>query len=259
MKYTVFDPFNDFDINGYLRNYRKDKNPQIIKHIEHQFFEANVDRALDFLASCHDISYKDFLEVHRILFLDYYPWAGQDRAAIASHCAIRQGEVLFSHPQSAQLAVEQGLRMGKDKTIMNKKPGEIMGLFAYGHSFLDGNGRTMLLVHIELCHRAGFFIDWSKTDKSDYLTALSQEIEMPGKGTLDSYLLQFKSPKMNRDDLRSAISSINGLNGLDKNNQVDGSISDPAIAEKYKKFEQQRSYTLNSDEPKPSSRRKRMR
>lgn len=82
---------------------------------------------------------------------------------------------------------------------------------------------------------------------------------MPGKGTLDSYLLQFKSPKMNRDDLRSAISSINGLNGLDKNNQVDGSISDPAIAEKYKKFEQQRSYTLNSDEPKPSSRRKRMR
>lgn len=140
--------------------------------------------------------------------------------------------------------------MGNDPSIMNTKLGEIMGLFAYGHPFLDGNGRTMLLVHIELCDRAGFSIDWTKTSKTDYLTALTQEIETPAKGILDNYLLQFKVGRINRENWRSNISAINGLNGLDENNQIDGELSDPVIAEKYKKFEQQRSYTYSNSNPK---------
>ncbi|WP_226981161.1 Fic family protein [Vibrio litoralis] len=28
-----------------------------------------------------------------------------------------------------------------------------MGFFAYGHPFIDGNGRIMLIIHNELCHR----------------------------------------------------------------------------------------------------------
>jgi fido (protein-threonine AMPylation protein) len=34
-----------------------------------------------------------------------------------------------------------------------KEPSKVMGLFAYGHPFLDGNGRTMLIIHSELCRR----------------------------------------------------------------------------------------------------------
>ncbi|RYE37100.1 MAG: cell filamentation protein Fic, partial [Sphingobacteriales bacterium] len=137
-----------------------------------------------------------------------------------------------------------GLHMGNDSTIMCQKFGEVMGLFAYGHPFLDGNGRTMLLVHIELCHRAGFSIAWQKTNKIDYLTALSQEIDTPSQGILDAYLLQFKHPqKVDRAAWEVNISTIQGLDGFDDNNQIDGDLSDPMIAEKYKKFEEQRGYT----------------
>jgi cell filamentation protein len=170
----MFDPFGDFATRGYLRNLSGDTDPRVVKASEHNFFEANMVDALKYLAACGNVTYADFLEVHRILFCDYYPWAGQDRSQTMANSAVRKGDVLFSHPASARLAVEHGLRLGNDGEVMPQKLGEVMGLFAYGHPFLDGNGRTMLLVHMELCHRSGFSIDWHKAKKTDYLAVLSQ-------------------------------------------------------------------------------------
>lgn len=241
----MFDPFGDFSTRGYLRNLRGDTDLRVVKASEHNFFEANIDDALNHLAGCEDVTYADFLEVHRILFCDYYPWAGQDRSQTMANSAVSKGNVLFSHPSSARLAVEHGLSMGNDSIIMVKKLGEVMGLFAYGHPFLDGNGRTMLLVHIELCHRAGFSIDWHKAKKSDYLVALSREIETPGKGILDRYLTQFKAPQVTRDQWGTAILAMNGLDGLDDDNQIEGDIDDPAVAEKYREIEAKRGYSYS--------------
>lgn len=56
-----------------------------------------------------------------------------------------------------------------------------MGYLAYGHSFLDGNGRTIMTVHSVLAQRAGFSIDWSATTKDAYLDALTKEIENPAQ------------------------------------------------------------------------------
>jgi cell filamentation protein len=81
-----------------------------------------------------------------------------------------------------------------DTQIMNKKPGEVLGLMAFGHPFLDGNGRAMLLVHMELCSRAGFSIAWGQVKPSDFLSMLTEEIGQPGKGILDAYLLPLKAP-----------------------------------------------------------------
>jgi cell filamentation protein len=240
MNSAVFDPFGDFATRGYLRNVRQDKDSSIIKQFEHVLFRANLDAALAHLASREELTYQDFLTVHRILFADYYPWAGQDRATTMPHGAVKKGEVLFSHPQSARLAVEHGLRLGR--AAMQGKPGEVMGLFAYGHPFLDGNGRTMLLVHLELCHRAGFSLAWQHTQKTAYLEALSREIATPGKGILDAYLLQFKSAQQERGTWGADILLMKGLDGLGEANQVAGDLSDPAIAEKYRKFEEKRGY-----------------
>jgi cell filamentation protein len=188
----MFDPFKDFETAGYLRNVRKDKHPAIIKHFEHNLFRANMDSALSYLASCKRIGYSNYLHVHHLLFGAYYPWAGKDRAAVAPTIAVNKGGVMFAHPMSAQLAVEAGLQMGSDTQIMNKKPGEVLGLMAFGHPFLDGNGRTMLLIHMELCFRAGFSIAWDRVKPSDFLSVLTEEIDQPGKGILDAYLLPFK-------------------------------------------------------------------
>ena len=64
----MFDPFKDFDVAGYLRNVRRDKNETDIKHFEHNLFRANIDPALAHLAKQQTLTYRDFLEVHRILF-----------------------------------------------------------------------------------------------------------------------------------------------------------------------------------------------
>ena len=137
----IFDPFNDFETRGYLRNVFLEKDLSIIKHAEHSAFMAGLADAFNFLSSIQVLSYKDVLHVHKVLFGDVYPWAGQDRAQTAPEIAVSRGNVLFSHPQDSKAAVEYALKLGSDKAVMSKKPGEVMGYLAYGHPFLDGNGR----------------------------------------------------------------------------------------------------------------------
>jgi cell filamentation protein, protein adenylyltransferase len=79
-------------------------------------------------------------------------------------------------------AIETALEKGQDKNFMRRKPGEVMGYLAYAHPFLDGNGRTIMVVHSVLAQRAGMSIDWGTTNKDEYLAALTQEIDNPGKG-----------------------------------------------------------------------------
>lgn len=44
-----FDPFGDFNTKGYLRNTLREKDPVIIKKLEHSFFEANLIETDKFL------------------------------------------------------------------------------------------------------------------------------------------------------------------------------------------------------------------
>lgn len=248
---AVFDPFGDFETAGYLRNVRGDKDPAHIKHFEHNFFRGKLPDALEFLASRESLTYRNFLNVHRILFSDYYPWAGQDRATTLPDRAVSKGGVKFSHPYECRRAVEYGLRLGHDTRKMNEKCGEVMGLFAFGHPFLEGNGRTMLLVHYELCHRAGFSIAWEKTKKADYLAALSEEIDAPGKGILDAYLLPFKAKQFPRTDWGTNLLSIKGLDGLDEEHEIEGYLTDPAVVEKYREINARRQHYYSDIPPQP--------
>ena len=69
---AVFDPFSDFAANGYLQNKFKEKDPSIIRELEHTMFRAGLDDALRYLSTREKLTYGDFLEVHRILFSEIY-------------------------------------------------------------------------------------------------------------------------------------------------------------------------------------------
>jgi cell filamentation protein len=116
---------------------------------------------------------------------------------------------------------------------MKAKPGEIMGYLAYAHPFLDGNGRAIMLVHALLAQRAGFSIDWAATDKTDYLSALTKELEDPGKGHLDAYLKPFARDAIPEDRLAEEIAQAPGLDGTDEQNEVLGKTSDPVLKARY--------------------------
>ena len=121
---------------------------------------------------------------------------------------------------------------------MRQKPGEVMGYLAFGHPFLDGNGRTIMVVHTVLAQRAGISIDWASTDKADYLNALTQEIDKPGQGLLDTYLKPFVQTAISQDALVGQVRGMQGLSGGARD-QVDadkvlGNVSEPAVQERYK-------------------------
>lgn len=242
----MFDPFGDFATAGYLRNFFKEKDLEIIKITEHTLFRAQLPAALDFLAHLKRIEYADFLNVHQILFDGLYPWAGKDRMDVLPHSAITKGSVYFCHPRDCQRAVEEGLSIAQDKKQMATRPGFIMGLFAYGHPFLDGNGRTMLLIHAELCFRANMSVNWMRTRKQPYLDALTQEIENPNAGHLDTYLQPFIEPPITREKWLQSVATIPGLDGTNVQPDVSTIYADPVVTAGYQEFERQRRYNFEN-------------
>ena len=234
----MFDPFGDYASRGYLRNTAGEKDLEIIKIAEHELFRAQLPTALDHLAQCKRIEYSDFLELHHILFSALYPWAGKDRNTVLPDRSISKGNVYFCHPKDCQRAIEE------EKKQMAIRPGFIMGMFAYGHPFLDGNGRAMLLLHAELCFRANISIDWVGTDKTAYLDALTHEIEDPHAGTLDQYLHPFIGERILRDQWLESISILPGLDGVNAGADSSAQYADPKVAESYQAFERRRGYKL---------------
>ncbi|MEL5667160.1 Fic family protein [Serratia ureilytica] len=235
----MFDPFGDFDANGYLQNSLKLKDPDEIKKAEHLSFELSIEDALSYLAQTQRIDYPSILKVHEILFSGFYPWAGKDKNTLVPHLAVFKGSnneprhTVFERPDSIRRAVDYALRLAADEQRFRERPGEVMGLLAFAHPFLDGNGRTILLVFMELSFRAGFSINWAETNKHDYLQALTDEINAPAQRHLDQYLQPFVIDIASRDDWPNIIGGIKGLDGLDKENISYGSMDDPEVQKIY--------------------------
>ena len=239
-----FDPFGDFETAGYLQNLQGLKDPIEVKESEHFTFELSIEEALSYLARKKPLDYKAVLKVHKILFGGFYPWAGKDRNALVPHLAVFKGShddphsTVFEQPALISRAVDYAFQLAANEKF-KEKPGEVMGQLAFAHPFLDGNGRTILLVFMELCYRAGFAINWSETSKDDYLHALSDEIRDPLKGHLDSYLKPFVVGITSRDEWPEMIGGIRGLDGFDKEGITYESLDNPEVQQIYKGYRAQ--------------------
>jgi cell filamentation protein len=232
---VTFDPFGDYETAGYLRNFEKVKDLDIVRRLEHASFATGIDEAFRQLAAAERLAYDHVLQTHKILFDAVYPWAGQDRLQTAPKLAVRKGSVIFAYPQDVRRAIEFALLKGQDKTTMTAKPGEVMGYLAFGHPFLDGNGRTIMTVHSVLAQRAGFSIDWSSTEKQPYLDALTRELESPGKGYLDNYLKPFMRGPIAYEQLAAEVARAPGFDGNagTEDNEVLGDTNEPRVKALY--------------------------
>lgn len=239
----MFNPFGDFDERGYLRNKLKEKDLDVIKVLEHASFRSNLESALESIEAVQGpLAYEHFLNVHGILFRDVYEWAGQDRHGLGVASLVNKGDVQFETAANIELAMAHALEYGNDVGKMQNKPGYVMGMMAWAHPFLDGNGRTMLLVHMEMCHRAGFSIDWTQSKKADYLSALTKELNHPGNGALDQYMLERKRAPVSRDEWHQILNDMPGLDGLDELGGAESySADDPTANARYQEAAARRS------------------
>lgn len=210
----MFDPFGDFASRGYLRNHAGQKDLGKIKQLEHAAFRGSVLKAVVALEGREHLAYDDLKAVHAILFADVYPWAGQDRRENAPDLDITKAGIkgLFSDPMDIELAASHALERGQKVAVMRQRPGEIMGYLAHAHPFLDGNGRAIMVLHSELCRRAGLHVDWSQTEKTAYLDALTKELQQPGRGHLDTYLQPFvRAERLERGADAHSLQALAGL------------------------------------------------
>jgi len=177
-----FDPFGDRATRGHLRNKIGTTDVAMIARLEALSFAATVMPALEALQAAPTLDYRHVLDTHRRLFSSVYPWAGQDRAALAAEIALGKAGIsdLFAGPGDAQRGIEIGLRLGLDPTTMRSKPGEVFNRLAHAHPFLDGNGRVLMTVHADLARRADFHIDWSQISKAAFMSALTNELQKAG-------------------------------------------------------------------------------
>ena len=191
----TFDPFGDLATRGYLRNIAGEADPERVKRLEHRSFSARILTALENLQRVPQPRYEHVLDTHRTLFGAVYPWAGQDRLALAPDLAIgKAGQFdLFAHPRDIQRAVEYGLDLARNPAAMRERPGEVFGLLAYAHPMLEGNGRTITTVHTDLARRAGFHVEWHNIGRAEFLAALTDELRHPG-GPMDRLLAPHIAP-----------------------------------------------------------------
>lgn len=251
----AFDPFGDFKTAGYLRNTQGLSDPESVQRVEHSLFLANLDDAIEMLRTRKVIDYGSFLEVHRILFEDFYPWAGQDRMATAPDLYITRGKAHFCVPTEIQLAVNYGFELARKD--LRGQCGTVIGQFALGHPFLDGNGRTIMLVVGELCYRAGFGIAWEGTTKSDYLEALTQELDDPRPTPLNAYLAPYITGRVPHVAYSKTLNELPGLSGIERfineGREIAGYTSDPGAEEAYKAYMAVRYAAMHVEEDKTVS------
>ena len=92
----------------------------------------------------------------------------KERLTTAPHLVVSKRndreKISFAYPQDIRRAIDHGPEHGRDKMLLAAKPKRGHGNFAHGHPFLDGNGRTIMVLHCVLAQRAGFSIDWAATN-----------------------------------------------------------------------------------------------
>lgn len=203
---SSFDPFGDQCSHGYLRNHFKITDPSQIKMVEHLSFAIRIADAQAYLAHSKNIGYEQLLGVHKLIFSAVYPWAGEDRLTTSPSLSITKGVsgsrevVSFAPPHEIIRASEYALGHCQSNEQTRKYAGTILGNLAYAHPFLDGNGRALLMLHTEICYRAGFCIQWSQVETGEYLKVLGNEIDQPSKGLMNDFLAQFVIDAQSRSE-----------------------------------------------------------
>lgn len=106
-----------------------------------------------------------FLEIHRSILQDVYPFAGELRKEMIS-----KGSSSFAHPQFIKPEMHKIFKALEEESYLKELPrNEFISRLAYYlaelnalHPFREGNGRTTREFARQLALNAGYRLDWEK-------------------------------------------------------------------------------------------------
>jgi len=119
----------------------------------------------------NSFDFNHYKAIHKYLFGDIYDWAGKVRAVDTS----KQGTNFCKASEIEKIAIKVFERI----KLMNKNnfKEELLDFYISSnmlHPFREGNGRTQRLFIVELAHKFGYDIDFSKIDKDILIIATIQ-------------------------------------------------------------------------------------
>ena len=122
-----------------------------------------------------DFSFEHLCSIHRHLFQDVYPWAGEKRTVDISKgtifCLVQFIELQFDELYQ-KLKSENFLTDVSDKVEMSKRLAFYLGEINMIHPFREGNGRTQRIYIEQLCLNNGKFeIDFTEATKDEMIAA----------------------------------------------------------------------------------------
>lgn len=180
-----------------LREFEAHATSRRIRHLEHNPLPGNFDA-------------KHLQAIHRHIFQDVYPWAGEFRTINIA----RSGQFYFAFPQqiepnlaksSTELKNERHLA-NLDKPAFSGRVAHYMGELNAIHPFRDGNGRTQRAFVQHLAARNEYALDWTRISR-ERMYAASEKSFQKGDNTdlakvLKSTLEEVKEQRFARDSQR---------------------------------------------------------
>ncbi|CAM2164641.1 cell filamentation protein [Burkholderia latens] len=166
------DPYTD-PASGLLRNRLGITDAAELDRVE-ATFAAVRSYELDTAPAPARFDLEHLREIHRTLFGDVYPWAGELRSV-----DIAKGDTRFANAamiESAgaqlfrQLDREGGLR-GLDADGFSARAGHYLGEVNVLHPFREGNGRAQRAFINQIAHAAGYHIGWANVTREEMTRA----------------------------------------------------------------------------------------
>jgi len=153
-----------------LINSRNIRDADLLQTAEIEFAKARMMQGLP----NGGFDYEHLKAIHKHLFQDIYPWAGQERTIRMS-----KGGSQFAFPDYIRGELDKLFKQLKsdhhlqrlDQQTFTEKAAYYFNELNAAHPFREGNGRTNRIFFNQLAEQAGFTLAWHKTNHRDYMQA----------------------------------------------------------------------------------------
>ena len=126
-----------------------------------------------------DFDKAHFINIHKYLFEDLYPFAGKFRTENIAKDSFSFAEWEFIDTELDRLLLklkEENFLNDLNKEDMAKKLAYYMSELNVLHPFREGNGRTIREFIRELAYKNGYILDYSKTESEEMLDAMMKSV-----------------------------------------------------------------------------------
>ncbi|MEO1207644.1 MAG: Fic family protein [Pseudomonadota bacterium] len=153
-----------------LRNLHDIRDPAKLEAFERQAVRRRIDQPIP--VGRFDLQHLQ--AIHKHLFQDVYPWAGELRRV-----PLRKNDQQFMPPDRLEAGMadvhrrltKDDLLRGLDDRQFSEQAGVIIGDINHLHPFREGNGRTQLCYLRELGRVGGHQVEFSRIDKERWIEA----------------------------------------------------------------------------------------